>query len=124
MHYSKINGPGIRTSLFVSGCENHCKGCFNPETWNKTNGQEFTKETLEYLLDSIDKDYCAGLSLLGGDPFAPYNIDTVIISSMLGLTHVAIYSTYSYIITMLKNIFGKLLKAMIIIIMVQVDIMM
>ena len=83
MHYSKIkhfdtaNGPGIRTSLFVSGCENHCKGCFNPETWNKENGDLFTEEILEELLNSIDQPYCSGLSLLGGDPLAPYNLDEV-----------------------------------------------
>ena len=83
MHYSKIkhfdtaNGPGIRTSLFVSGCENHCEGCFNPETWNKENGDLFTEEILEELLNSIDQPYCSGLSLLGGDPLAPYNLEEV-----------------------------------------------
>lgn len=83
MHYSEIkyfdtsNGPGIRTSLFVSGCENHCHGCFNPETWSRTNGQPFTDQTLVDLLISIDTPYCAGLSLLGGDPLAPYNLNEV-----------------------------------------------
>lgn len=85
MHYAGIqiddvgNGKGVRTSLFVSGCELHCSGCFNSEAWNPTYGNEFTKETLDFLLNTIDKDYCSGLSLLGGDPLAPYNIDTTII---------------------------------------------
>lgn len=83
MNYAKIkyfdvaNGPGIRTSLFVSGCSNHCKGCFNPETWNFHYGKEFTDETIKEILDSIDNDYCAGLSILGGDPLEYENLKDV-----------------------------------------------
>lgn len=83
MNYAKIkyfdiaNGPGIRTSLFVSGCSNHCKGCFNPETWDFNYGKEFTDETIEEILNSIDNDYCAGLSILGGDPLENENLESV-----------------------------------------------
>lgn len=83
MHYSKIkhfdiaNGPGVRTSLFVSGCNNHCKGCFNPETWNFNYGEEFTDKTIKEILDSIDNDNITGLSILGGDPLEYANLDMV-----------------------------------------------
>lgn len=83
MHYSNIkyfdvaNGPGIRTSLFVSGCESHCPGCFNPETWDRNNGKSFTDTTMVDIFKSIDTPYCEGLSLLGGDPLAPYNLEEI-----------------------------------------------
>lgn len=83
MYYSVIrpydiaNGPGVRVSIFVSGCRNHCKGCFNPETWSFTYGQEFTSETLQELVKLLDNENISGLSILGGDPFEPENIGTV-----------------------------------------------
>ena len=64
------NGPGLRTSLFVSGCTRHCPGCFNPETWDFNNGDNFTELTKEILLESLSPDYISGLSILGGEPFA------------------------------------------------------
>lgn len=67
------NGTGVRTVLFVSGCRNHCKGCFQPETWDFAYGEEFTKETEDTLLDSLKPPYIKGLTLLGGDPFEPEN---------------------------------------------------
>lgn len=67
------NGLGVRVSLFVSGCDKHCKGCFNPETWNPDYGKPFTKDTLTNLLGMLDKSFIQGLSLLGGDPFFPEN---------------------------------------------------
>lgn len=73
MYYSGIkefdisNGPGIRTSLYVSGCTHHCKGCFNKETWDFNNGVPYTLETEDYIINQLkERD---GLSLLGGDPF-------------------------------------------------------
>ena len=63
------NGPGLRTSLFVSGCTRHCPGCFNPETWDFNNGDNFTELTKEILLESLSPDYISGLSILGGEPF-------------------------------------------------------
>jgi anaerobic ribonucleoside-triphosphate reductase activating protein len=67
------NGPGCRVSLFVSGCRNHCKGCFQPETWDFNYGQEFTSETLQELLTMLENPHVAGLSILGGDPFESEN---------------------------------------------------
>ena len=74
MYYSEIkktdiaDGPGVRVTLFVSGCTRHCKGCFNPETWSFTNGRPFTEETQQALLDALAPSYIGGLTLLGGEP--------------------------------------------------------
>lgn len=79
MNYSAIkycdiaNGTGVRTVLFVSGCRNHCKGCFQPETWDFAHGEPFTSAVEEELLSSLEPDYISGLTLLGGDPFEPEN---------------------------------------------------
>ena len=79
MNYSGINfcdtanGPGVRVSLFVSGCSLHCKGCFNKEAWDRQFGKPFTDETLNTLLEALREPYVDGLSLLGGDPLEPYN---------------------------------------------------
>lgn len=67
------NGTGVRVSLFVSGCTHHCKGCFNPETWNFSYGRPYTKETEEELLEALSKSYITGLTLLGGEPMEPDN---------------------------------------------------
>ena len=83
MHYSKINkcdfanGPGVRVSIFVSGCSNHCKGCFNKEAWEPTFGKKFTKEIIEEILSAIEERNCDGLSILGGDPLEYYNLKDV-----------------------------------------------
>lgn len=79
MNYSAIkycdiaNGTGVRTVLFVSGCRNHCKDCFQPETWAFEYGEVFTKEVEDAIIDSLAPDYIKGLTLLGGDPFEPEN---------------------------------------------------
>ncbi len=79
MHYAGIkpfsteNGPGIRVSLFVSGCRNRCKGCFQPDTWDFCHGKEFTEETERELLEALAPGYVRGLTLLGGDPFEEEN---------------------------------------------------
>ncbi len=79
MYYSNIkyndvaNGPGVRTSLFVSGCRWHCKNCFNSVAWDFKNGKEFTNDTLKEILDSLSSKYNNGFSLLGGEPFEPEN---------------------------------------------------
>lgn len=79
MHYGQIkdcdiaNGEGVRVSLFVSGCENHCPNCFQPETWDFTYGTLFTSETEERLLALLEPNYINGLSILGGEPFEPAN---------------------------------------------------
>lgn len=82
MYYSKVkfndvaNGPGLRLSLFTSGCAHHCKGCFQPETWDFKNGEPFTLETQKYIIEKSKNKYIAGLSLLGGDPLD--NIDGIL----------------------------------------------
>ena len=72
------NGPGVRVSLFVSGCRRHCKNCFNPETWSFTYGKEFTQETIDELLRLLEPDYIRGLTVLGGEPFEPENQPAVL----------------------------------------------
>lgn len=67
------DGTGVRVTLFVSGCTNHCEGCFQPETWDFDYGQPFTSETEKELLELISPSYIDGLTLLGGDPFEPSN---------------------------------------------------
>ncbi|WP_394522349.1 anaerobic ribonucleoside-triphosphate reductase activating protein [Lacrimispora sp. JR3] len=67
------NGPGVRVSLFVSGCTHFCEGCFNSEAWDFDYGQEFTEETMETILGYLDHNYIAGFSLLGGEPMHPSN---------------------------------------------------
>ena len=66
--YDIANGPGIRVSLFVSGCNFHCKGCFNPETWDFNYGENFTALTMKEIVNKVKSDRIAGFSLLGGDP--------------------------------------------------------
>ena len=69
------NGPGVRVSIFMQGCAFHCKNCFNPETWDFKGGKEFTDETIEKVLDLCDKNQVKGLSILGGEPMHPTNIE-------------------------------------------------
>ena len=67
------NGPGMRVTLFVSGCTNRCPGCFQPETWDFSYGEPFTKEVEDRIIQLLTPDYISGLTLLGGDPFEPAN---------------------------------------------------
>ena len=79
MYYSEIkncdiaDGTGVRVTLFVSGCRNRCKGCFQPETWDFCHGRPFEEETQEEILRLLAPGYIAGLTLLGGDPFEEEN---------------------------------------------------
>ncbi len=79
MNYATIkyndisNGPGVRVSLYVSGCRNRCKGCFNPETWDFNYGEPFTKQTEDKIIAAMKPDHIKGFTLLGGDPFEPEN---------------------------------------------------
>ena len=81
IHYNKIrkmdisNGPGVRVTIFFQGCDFHCKGCFNPDTWKFGCGNDFTDETIVHILELCDKDYIAGLSMLGGEPMHEKNIE-------------------------------------------------
>ena len=79
MKYAKIkkcdvaNGPGVRVSLFVSGCNHHCKGCFNSQAWDFNYGKEFTEDEQNEIIEDLKPDYITGLSLLGGEPFEKAN---------------------------------------------------
>lgn len=79
MNYATIkkndiaNGPGIRVSLFVSGCRHRCRNCFNREAWDFSYGQPFTEETADEILSALAPSYVAGLSFLGGEPLEPEN---------------------------------------------------
>lgn len=79
MNYSKIDpmsivdGEGLRVSLFVSGCRNHCKGCFNPDTWDFSYGKEFGPIEVNEVIEACKANYIAGLTILGGEPFEPEN---------------------------------------------------
>ncbi|MCI8614498.1 MAG: anaerobic ribonucleoside-triphosphate reductase activating protein [Lachnospiraceae bacterium] len=67
-YYDISNGLGVRTSLFVSGCTHRCKGCFNEMTWDFNYGNDFTQETIEEILKSVEPGYIKGLTILGGEP--------------------------------------------------------
>lgn len=69
------NGPGVRVSIFLQGCAFHCKNCFNQETWDFTKGKEFTDETIKRVLELCKNENVVGLSILGGEPMHPQNID-------------------------------------------------
>ncbi len=79
MYYGTIkttdiaNGTGVRVTLFVSGCTHHCKGCFQPETWDFQYGNLYTKAVEQQILNALNHDYIKGLTLLGGEPFEPEN---------------------------------------------------
>lgn len=85
MYYGRIrkvdiaNGPGVRVSLFVSGCRNHCKGCFQPETWDFHYGQPYDRFTANEIIKALSPEHISGLTILGGDPMEPENITEVTI---------------------------------------------
>ena len=72
------NGPGVRVSLFVSGCRNHCPGCFQPETWDFDYGDPFTKETEDEIIEALRPSWIQGFSILGGDPMEPENQEALL----------------------------------------------
>ena len=84
MHYGEIkyfdiaNGPGIRVSLFVSGCTHCCEGCFNSQTWDFNFGKPFTEETEEEILKAMSPSHISGFTLLGGEPFEPQNQKVIV----------------------------------------------
>lgn len=79
MHYGNIkncdvaNGEGVRVTLFVSGCTNRCEQCFQPETWDFSYGEEFTREVEDKIIEMLASTYINGLTVLGGEPFEPSN---------------------------------------------------
>ena len=81
MRYNKIrkmdiaNGPGVRVSIFMQGCAFHCENCFNKETWDFDKGEEFTDEVIENIIELCKPSFIKGLSILGGEPWHPKNVD-------------------------------------------------
>ena len=107
MNYAEIkkvdiaNGPGVRVSLFVSGCRNHCKGCFNPETWDFDYGRPFTKETEDEIIEALRPSWIQGLSILGGEPTEEENAAVLIpflkrVRAALPDKDIWLYSGYTY----------------------------
>lgn len=84
MRYNQIrkmdisNGPGVRVSIFFQGCHFHCKDCFNSETWDFNKGKIFNEEIIDEILNIADYDYISGLSILGGEPMHPTNVEGTI----------------------------------------------
>ena len=84
MNYATIkncdiaNGPGVRVSLFVSGCTHRCKGCFNEIAWDFDYGEPFTEAVMDSILEMLRPSYIRGLTLLGGEPFEPQNQEAVV----------------------------------------------
>lgn len=84
MHFASIknfdiaNGIGVRVSLFVSGCNHHCKECFNEEAWDFNYGKEFSDEEINAIIDMLKPDYIKGLTLLGGEPMEPRNQEGIL----------------------------------------------
>ena len=84
MNYANIknfdiaDGPGVRVSLFVSGCTHHCKGCFNEVAWDFAYGEPFTQDVIDSILKMLEPDFIDGLTLLGGEPFEPQNQEPIV----------------------------------------------
>ena len=76
-YFSTVNGDGFRTAVFVSGCNLHCKGCFNYEAWDFNHGVKLIDNIIDKILTSIEPDYIKGLSILGGEPMDDKNIEGV-----------------------------------------------
>ena len=72
--YDISNGPGVRVSVFASGCHHHWEGCFNSIAWDFNAGNEFTQEVIDEVIDALNHEYITGLSLLGGEPFELVNV--------------------------------------------------
>lgn len=107
MNYGQIydcdtaNGPGLRVSLFVSGCTHHCPGCFNEQTWDFNYGDPYTTKTQATILMLLDKPYIQGLTILGGEPMEPANQPAVLalleeVHEKLPEKDVWIYSGYTF----------------------------
>ena len=95
------NGPGVRVSLFVSGCRNHCRGCFNPETWDFNYGQPFTRKTEDEILKALSPEWIQGLSILGGEPLEPENRERLLpfvkrVRAILPEKDIWLYTGYVY----------------------------
>lgn len=107
MNYLKIdncnmnNGDGLRCVVWLSACEHHCVGCFNPETWDKNNGDKFGDKQLTAIYDALSQPWCSGITFTGGDPLHPCNIKDVIalcqdIKSRFPTKNIWLYTGYLF----------------------------
>ena len=106
--YDIADGPGVRVSLFVSGCRHHCKGCFNSETWDFNFGQPYTQETEQEILEALKPPYITGFTLLGGEPFEPENQVVLVkllrkIREVYPKINIWCYSGYLYDVDMIEG---------------------
>lgn len=92
--YDIANGPGVRVSLFVSGCTHHCPGCFNPETWDFDYGEKYTEQTQNKILELLRPDYISGLTILGGEPMESQNMFNVF--RLLHYARIEFHSTKTF----------------------------
>lgn len=134
MNYATIkpvdvaNGPGVRVSLFVSGCTHKCKGCFNSEAWDFNYGTPFDETAKEKIFNALEHSYIEGFSLLGGEPFEPQN-QTALLPFLKELKHkfpdktVWCYSGYTFETDILAGKLGNpdITKEMISLIDILVD---
>ena len=95
------NGSGLRVSLWVSGCEFRCKGCHNPQSWNKNNGKEFTSDTYAYLVNALTTGIKRGLTIIGGEPLTDYNYPEVLslikrLKEVIPDLNIWVYTGYYY----------------------------
>ncbi len=107
MHIGEIitddcaNGEGLRVSIFVSGCTNHCKGCFQPQTWDFEFGKPYTNEIENYIINELSKPYYNGLTILGGEPFEQSNQREIVklirrVKKELPERNIWIYTGFTY----------------------------
>lgn len=106
--YDIANGLGVRVSLFVSGCRNRCKGCFNPETWDFSYGTLYTEDTEKEIIEALSPSYITGFSLLGGEPFEPENQRELVgllkkIRTLYPQKNIWCYTGYTYEVDLLEG---------------------
>lgn len=114
MHVGQIfiadvaNGPGVRVSVFVSGCTNCCEGCFNPETWDFKYGKSYDQNMEDFIIKELSKDFYQGLTILGGEPFEPDNQRILIdlirrVKKELPNKDIWMYTGFTYNIDLIKG---------------------
>lgn len=101
VHCDMRNGTGLRVTLFVSGCNHHCKGCHNPQTWDPNSGIEFDEAAKQELFAELNKDYISGVTFSGGDPLFPQNREVILslckeIKTLYPNKNIWLYTGYKY----------------------------
>lgn len=101
VHCDMRNGTGLRVTLFVSGCNHHCKGCHNPQTWDPNSGIEFDEAAKQELFAELNKDYISGVTFSGGDPLFPSNREVILslckeIKTLYPNKNIWLYTGYKY----------------------------